>query len=308
MIGVTLQGGDVSQTIENIKLAESLGVESVWLTSGGGGGDSLSVFAAAAPQTRTILFGTSIVPTWPRHPLVMAQQVQVIAQLAPGRFRLGIGSSHQAGMERSYGVTWQKPLSEVRQYVTVLKTLFSQGSVDFAGQFVTARGQMTPIDVPVMISALREGSFTAAGELADGAITWVCPWPYLRQRALPALRRGAAKAGRVPPPLVTHLPVCVSANREEVRMAAREQFARYGTIPFYAAMFAEAGYGDTTGELSDRLIDDLVVSGDEAMVAEKLSRIRSEGAGEIIAHPVLLGEDRQASLAKALRALVAARR
>ena len=101
MIGVTLQARTVNEGLEAIKRAEAAGVAAVWLTSGGGGGDSLTVLALASRETEKIKLGTSIVPTWPRHPIVIAQQTQVIAQLAPGRFRLGIGSSHQAGMASS---------------------------------------------------------------------------------------------------------------------------------------------------------------------------------------------------------------
>jgi F420-dependent oxidoreductase-like protein len=308
MIGVTLQARTVNEGLDAIKRAEAAGVDAVWLTSGGGGGDSLTVFALAARETERIKLGTSIVPTWPRHPIVIAQQTQVIAQLAPGRFRLGIGSSHQAGMERSYGVRWRRPLSQVREYVIVLRLLLGEGSVDFEGKFVTARAQMPPVDVPVMISALREGSFRLAGELTDGAITWVCPWPYLREKALPAMKAGADAAGRTVPALIAHIPVCLETNPEEARAAAREQIGRYGQIPFYAAMFADAGFPDAPEGISDALIDDLVVYGSETTVGEKLSRILAEGAGEIIAHPILTGDDRARSLDRTLEAVAAAGR
>jgi F420-dependent oxidoreductase-like protein len=306
MIGVTLQAQNVSEGLTAIKRAEAAGVDSVWLTSGGGGGDSLTVLALAARETEKIKLGTAIVPTWPRHPIVIAQQTHVIAQLAPGRFRLGIGSSHQAGMERSYGVRWRRPLSQVREYVIVLRLLLGEGSVDFEGRFVTARAQMPPVDVPVMISALREGSFKLAGELADGAISWVCPWPYLRDKALPAMKAAAVAAGRPTPPLIAHVPVCVETNPEEARAAARDQIGRYGQIPFYAAMFADAGFPDTAEGVSDALIDNLVVYGSEVTVGEKLNRILAEGAGEIIAHPILTGDDRARSLDRTLEAVAAA--
>jgi F420-dependent oxidoreductase-like protein len=306
MIGVTLQAQNVSEGLTAIKRAEAAGVDSVWLTSGGGGGDSLTVLALAARETEKIKLGTAIVPTWPRHPIVIAQQTHVIAQLAPGRFRLGIGSSHQAGMERSYGVRWRRPLSQVREYVIVLRLLLGEGSVDFEGRFVTARAQMPPVDVPVMISALREGSFGLAGELADGAISWVCPWPYLRDKALPAMKAAAVAAGRPTPPLIAHVPVCVETNPEEARAAARDQIGRYGQIPFYAAMFADAGFPDTAEGVSDALIDNLVVYGSELTVSEKLNRILAEGAGEIIAHPILTGDDRARSLDRTLEAVAAA--
>ena len=88
-IGVAVGGNKVQDIQATIQRAEELGVDAIWMTTGGARLDSITVFAAAATGTQRIKFGTSIVPTFPRHPLVVAQQVQVVAQLAPGRFRLG---------------------------------------------------------------------------------------------------------------------------------------------------------------------------------------------------------------------------
>jgi hypothetical protein len=91
-----------------------------------------------------------------------------------------------------------------------------------------------------------------------------------------------------------------------VRQAAREQIGFYGRVPFYAAMFQEAGFPDATSGLSDALVDALVAWGDEAAVADRLRSVIAEGAREVIAHPLLAGADRQASLARALDAIAAA--
>jgi hypothetical protein len=157
-----------------------------------------------------------------------------------------------------------------------------------------------------MASALREGSFRTCGELADGAISWVCPWDYLRKTAPPALAAGAAKAGRPIPPLIAHVPIAVHDSVDEVRQAAREQVGFYARVPFYAAMFAEADFPDAGAGMSDALVDALVVYGDRETVVSRLRQIKSEGAGEIIAHPILSGADRMASLTQAMEAVAAA--
>jgi F420-dependent oxidoreductase-like protein len=255
-IGLFVQGRDSRSVVDAIRRAESMGIPAVWLTMGGVGADSPSTFAAAAMVTERIKFGTSIIPTWPRHPIALAQQAISLASLAPGRFRMGIGPSHQPAMERLLGVEWEAPLGHLREYLKVLQKLLRKGSVDFQGKWVTARGQIpAPVDVPVMASALREGSFRTCGELADGAISWVCPWDYLRKTAPPALEAGAAKAGRPVPPLVAHVPIAVHDNTAEVREAAREQVGFYARVPFYAAMFAEAGFSDAGSGMSDELVD-----------------------------------------------------
>jgi F420-dependent oxidoreductase-like protein len=306
-VGLFVQGRDSRSVVDAIKRAESMDIPAVWLTMGGIGADSPSTFAAAAMVTERIKFGTSIIPTWPRHPIALAQQAISLASLAPGRFRLGIGPSHQPAMERLLGVQWEAPLGHLREYLKVLQELLRKGAVDFEGKWVTARGQIAaPVDVPIMASALREGSFRTCGELADGAISWVCPWDYLRKTAPPALAAGAAKAGRPIPPLIAHVPIAVHDSVDEVRQAAREQVGFYARVPFYAAMFAEAGFPDAGAGMSDALVDALVVYGDRETVVSRLRQIKSEGAGEIIAHPILSGADRMASLTQAMEAVAAA--
>ena len=97
--GLAIQATDVATTINRIREAEDAGVQQAWMTQSAGLLDTLTLFAAAATQTTRIRLGTSIVPIYPRHPLVMAQQAATIDALAPGRFRLGVGTSHRHVME-----------------------------------------------------------------------------------------------------------------------------------------------------------------------------------------------------------------
>lgn len=306
-VGIFVQGREARSIVESIQRAESMNIPAVWLTMGGPSADAPTAFAAAAMVTERIKFGTSIIPTWPRHPIAMAQQAVALASLAPGRFRMGIGPSHQPSMEPMLGLKWEAPLGHLREYLRVLQDLLKTGSVDFQGKWVTARTRIAaPVDVPVLASALRDASFRTCGELADGAISWVCPWEYLRKTALPALEKGAAKAGRAIPPLIAHVPICVHDNTEDIRTATREQLGYYARVPFYAAMFEEAGFPGTAMGMSDALIDALVVHGDEAAVSGRLRGIIAEGAGEIIAHPLMAGPDRAASLSRSMQAIARA--
>jgi F420-dependent oxidoreductase-like protein len=306
MIGVYIPGFTATQFIESIKRAEDRGVPAFWLTSGGLLPDVGTVFAAAAMVTERIKLGTAITQTWPRHPVAIASQCIALEQIAPGRFRIGLGPSHQRPVEEVYGVTYAKPLLNLREYLTIVQAILKQGEVEFSGTYVKTRARlgggptnapsMAPIDVPVMASALRPASFRLCGELADGAISWVCPWEYLREVALPALREGAAEAGRSTPPLVAHTTICLSADRGAVHEAARAQVGRYGALPNYLGMFRWAGYDDPAGADQDRLIDELVVAGSDRAIIERLARIIDEGAGEIIAHPIIVGDDRAAEV------------
>ena len=82
-IGVEVSGRDATEIIGQIQRLEDLGVKAAWATSGGDS-DPITLLAVAAVQTESILLGTSIVPTWPRHPITIAQQANVLANLAPG--------------------------------------------------------------------------------------------------------------------------------------------------------------------------------------------------------------------------------
>ena len=302
-IGVAVSGNNIAELQWAIQHAEQLGIHGAWMTTGGARPDSLTVFAASAGSTTSINLGTLIVPIYPRHPLVMVQQTQVVAQLAPGRFRLGVGPSHRPTMEAA-GIEFSAPLGHLREYLRILKALLQTGKVDFHGRYYRAHESIPEaLDVPVMGSALRRRAFELCGEEADGAISWICPGTYLRDVGLPALQAGAQKAGRPVPPLIAHAPVCVSTNAAEVRAAVRQQIMN-PRLPFYQRMLIDAGFPEAAeGTWSDGMIDAVVLWGDETKVPDGLQQLFSFGATEVLASPVTAGEDRAASLERTLSLL-----
>ena len=307
-VGVAIQALSAPDFVTQVRQAEMSGIPVAWTTIGGASGaDPLTVFAAAFAATERVRLGTAIVPTWPRHPVIIAQQAQALAQLAPGRLRLGIGPSHEPGMTRNFGVRWHTPLTELREYLTVIRALTTEGTVDFEGRHVTARASLRdPQPVELLASALRPRSFEVCGELTDGAISWMCPAAYLIREALPAIARGAARAGRETPPLIAHVPIMVSEDREAVRALARRQLGNYASVPFYLAMFHAAGFPGAADGYSDAMLDDLVVSGTEQQVVARLTRMIEAGCGEILAHPLLDPADRAGSIESAFHAVAVA--
>ena len=126
MIGMVVQEPTAALAVARIKQAEDAGVPAVWMTIGGAGGaDPMATFAAAGAQTGSVLMGTAIVPNMPRHPIIMAQQAIAVAQLAPGRFRLGIGPSHQTTMENTFGFSFNKPLTRLGEYLDIVSALLT---------------------------------------------------------------------------------------------------------------------------------------------------------------------------------------
>ncbi len=301
-IGLAVSGADASIAVETLVAAEEAGLQQIWMTQGTA--DTLTLFAAAAIRTKNLRLGTSIVPTYPRHPLVMAQQSLALDDLAPGRLRLGIGPSHRPIIEGMYGIPMKTPLEHLREYITILRGLLWEGKIDFSGQFYTVKSTLPrTTQTPLLISTLREGAYQLAGEMADGAISWVSPAAFLLQKALPALRRGAAHSGRPVPPLIAHIPVAMSAERPAVLAAARKQLGRYGQLPFYASMFADAGFPvEEGGKISAALIDNLVVSGDEVTIQARLNALLEQGLDELLVMPVVVedAKNEQARLARLL--------
>jgi F420-dependent oxidoreductase-like protein len=301
-VGLVVSGTDAASAASTIVAAEVASVRQVWMTQSTPAPDTLTIFASAAVQTTSVLMGTAIVPTYPRHPLALAQQALALGDIAPGRLRLGIGPSHRPTIEGVYGIPMTAPLEHLREYVTVLRTALWEGEIDHHGRYYTIKTTLprTP-RTPILISALREGAFRLAGEIADGAISWVCPVPYLLKNALPALRAGAAASRRPTPPLVAHIPVALSHDRQAALAAARRQLGRYGRLPFYANMFNDAGFPvNSDGTMPDVLFNSLIVSGDEDIVMNRITELLAAGLDEVMVMPVPVADptSEQARLAQ----------
>ncbi|MBI2941166.1 MAG: LLM class flavin-dependent oxidoreductase [Chloroflexi bacterium] len=297
-IGLHAQEMTPRETLAAIVRAEQAGIPAAWLTTGGVGMDGMALLAAAAVQTRTIQLGTSIVPTYPRHPLALVQQTLVLADLAPDRFVLGVGPSHRPGIEGVFGIPFGDVPSHLREYLTVLRQALHLGRFDFDGAQYRVHGQVpNPPKVPILLSALRTGSYRLAGELADGAISWITPAAYLRDHALPALREGATRRrdGRTPR-LVAHCFAAVDEDAAAVVAVARERLGFYLRLPFYQKMAVAAGHPEgAEGKASDAFVAAVVAHGDEEATARGIRSFLDAGADEVIVSPLPVGPDPRAS-------------
>lgn len=307
-VGVAIQAPDALTALANIHRAEEAGINSAWMTSGGNAGDPLTLFAIAASQTSTISVGTSIMQIWSRHPVTVARQLQTMANVAPGRVKLGIGTGHMQGMQEAYGVDFKAPLGHLREYLKIVRTLLQTGSVDFQGDYYSAKFQFdAPVEVPVLASALRPASFKVCGEDSDGAISWVCPLTYLRDTALPVLKKASEECGRAEQPLVVHVPICVTNDIEAAREGVRRQLGYFPTTPFYAKMFEAAGFPHSMESgWTDDMIDAVMIAGDEETVQQRIHEAFDWGASEILASVIPAGDDALASESRTLNLLAQA--
>ncbi len=288
-IGLTIFQPTPQQTIEVIKTCEQLGIPQVWVPTLPFAPDPLPVLAAAAVQTRSIGLATGVSISYTRHPLALANEVFSIAALAPGRFRLGVGTSHPFLIEGMYGMTFGRPLERLREYFAILRQALWTGSVSYRGQHYSAEAGTTPFSpalpptrTPIVLATVRPNIFRLAGELADGAMVSWGPMPYLKKMALPAMEAGAEAAKRPRPPLIANAPIVYDTNFDNVRRAARAALAIYVAMPAYIEMFSRAGYPLLPdGQPSDELIREMFIFGDEATIQQRLLEMYAQGADEL---------------------------
>lgn len=276
-VGVLVGSATATEMVDAVAGAEAAGVRQAWVGTSGMP-DLLTSFAAAAVQTKQVRLGTSIVPAYPRHPLVMAQQALAINDLAPGRLRLGIGPGGRATIEEVFGLPMRSPLAYLREYTEILRTLLHHGNIEYKGGFFTVSATIPRIvPVPVLISAIGERAFELAGAVADGAISYMCPVPYLLNTALPALQRGAKTGDRPVPPLIAHVPVALSEDRQAVIAAGREQ------MRYLAGLARRFGFPvNDDGNVPDRFVESLVVSGTADTIRRQLLELLACGLDELM--------------------------
>jgi 5,10-methylenetetrahydromethanopterin reductase len=277
-IGFAFWPDDVPSTLDLINRAEAAGIDTAWLVMPADAYDTPTIAAAALARTDRINVGTSIVPAFTRHPLSLATQALAVAELAPGRFRLGIGTGNLATMANGFGTPVAKPASRLREYATVVRDALTTGAVAFRGEFYQVDAKL-PRAVPVdlVVAALGPRLFSIAGELADGAMSWMTPFDYLAETASAAVRDGADRGGRSVPPILAHVPVVAHPEPAVARAVGRRAAAAFAANAQYAQMFAAAGYPVLDGNPSDELIDALVVSGDEATLSDRLGALAESG-------------------------------
>jgi F420-dependent oxidoreductase-like protein len=256
-------GRDLAAGVDLSRRAEALGYDSVWVTHGSGR-DSFLVLAAYGAATTRIGLGNGVVPIYPRHPIAMAQAALTLSEMSGGRFRLGIGVSHKVSMETSLGLTLREPLAVTREYVSVLRGALG-GTAAFEGRHYKVNWSMAiperPPAPPIYLAALSRKMLELAGEIADGAVLWLCSPDYVRTVAVPALQRGRARAGKSLAgfEIVAAIPLAISDDAPGALAAFRGELARYLTLPFYRAMLEASGLGkelaafDGHGEVAEGL-------------------------------------------------------
>lgn len=268
-IGLFAAAVDVDDTAALLRDAEADGIDSVWLTQAFGT-DALVMLAALARETTRLRVGTAVIPTYPRHPMVLAQQALTTNLLLGGRLALGVGPSHATVVEPCWGLSFDRPVRHTREYLTALTAALDQ-HVRFSGEVITARGDLAVAGAtapPVLLAALGPQMLKVAGSLAAGTITWMVGPRTLAELTVPTIQQVAQDAGRPEPEIVVPLPVCVSADLPGALERAEQALAWYGSLPSYQATLAREGLS-TPGQMA--------LIGDRDHVEEQISHYASLG-------------------------------
>ena len=253
--------------------------------------DALTALAAISREVPDIDLGTAVVPTYPRHPVMLAGQALTVQAASGGRLTLGIGLSHQLVIENVFGQSFEKPARHMREYLSILMPLLEGEQVAFSGETLSA-STFGPLQIAapaptVLVAALGTTMLGIAGRMASGTITWMTGPATVESHIIPTIRAAAAEAGRSEPQIGVGLPVCVTGDAVAAREKAAELFAVYGSLPSYRAMLDREGAGGPA---------DVAIVGTEDEVKAQVRRLADMGTTDFCGAPFGSADEIRASV------------
>lgn len=290
---VPFDGIALADQQEWIRELEALGYNDLW-SAEANGSDGFTPLALASQWAPTMRLGTAIIPAYTRGPALLAQTAASLAEAAPGRFVLGVGTSSNVIVEQWNGIPFDKPYARVRDTVEFLKSAFAGEKIDHAYETFTVNGFKLGRKVShppkIMIAGLREGMLRLAGRESDGAIiNWLGANDVSKVNAIV---QGASADGS-PKEIVARLFVCPSEDTDAVRTGARFAVAAYLNVPVYAAFHEWLGNGPrlqgmweawkagdrkaALAAIPDDIVDELVIHGSAAQCKAHIQKYQDNG-------------------------------
>jgi F420-dependent oxidoreductase-like protein len=267
----------VDNAVSQAKAAFDAGVRQVWLAQRFDF-DAIALAGLVGAAVPGLGVGTSVVPINPRQPLTLVSAAQTAQAAAHGNFSLGLGLGAPAIESQAFGVSWDKPIRRLREYLTVLRSVLYDGKADFHGQEVTASPEW-PVDVPggaplpVYVAAMGPQALRVTGELADGTLPYLAGPRTIGDFIVPTIAKAAADAGRPQPRIIAIVPVVIDDDADAARSLAAEELAFYATVPSYQAVIEREGVSG---------VADLAVVGSAESVSRALLAYRDAGATDIV--------------------------
>ena len=278
-IGVALPlRSRIDTVVQLAREAHEFGLRSAWFGQTFGY-DSPSLAAIVGREVPGLDVGTSAIPVFGRHPLIVSGQAQTAQAATGGRYHLGLALGTRHLTETGFGIPHERPIARLREFLTALRPLLETGSADFHGELLTAT---TPLPasvpgaeppVPVLVAAMAPQALRVSGELADGVLPLLAGPRALAEHIVPTVTAAAEAAGRPAPRIVAFVPGAVAADPGAVRQTFAESLAFYERFPSYQRVIALSG--------ADRAAD-VAAIGDEETVAAEIGRYREAGATEVV--------------------------
>ncbi len=297
IFGGAVNDGTLDDVAAEAASAERDGFASYWAPHIFGH-DALTALAVVATKVPRIELGTSVVPTFPRHPHAIAQQAHTVAAASGNRFTLGIGLSHKIVIENMFGLSYDKPVRHLREYLSVLMPLSRNEPANFDGEMyrvhagISAKGSA---GFGVVVAALGTQMLRVTAAMADGTLTW-CTGPVtLAEHTIPTITRFAEEFGRPAPRVIAALPVCVTDDTGAAVARAAEVFAAYGALPSYRAMLDREGVAGPA---------DIAIIGTAAQVQERIGALAGIGVTEFAAVEFGATPDEVVNTREALKGLL----
>lgn len=278
MIGATDgPGGTIEAIVKQAQDAEASGFDNLWMANIFGL-DAISMLAIVGQSTNKIGLATAVTPTYPRHPTAIAQQALTTGAASGGRFKLGIGLSHQIVIEGMLGFSYDKPARHMREYLSVLAPLLNGETTTFAGEHYNVNNVTLSLPgqqpVPILVAALGPVMLKIAGQMADGTITWMTGPNTLENYIIPTINQSANNAGKPDATIAAGFPVVLTNDPDGAREFIAKELQIYGMLPSYRSMLDKEGLEGPA---------DLAFAGDEAELRSKIQTLRDIGVTDLCA-------------------------
>ena len=288
-IGTFISAGrSLEAAVERVRLAESLGYDSTYVTHIAGR-DSLTVLAAYAAATERIRLGTGVLPIYSRTPVATAQTAATIDELSGGRMVVGLGVSHKVTVEAWYGQSIDRPVAEMREYAGAMRAMFhgEEPPAVEGAKWPTAfrfMGYDVRPEIPIYIAALSPNMLQLAGEIGDGVLLWLCDPPYVRDVVIPEVTKGRESAGKTLEgfDIVPAVPSAVTVDRDATLARLRSDLVTYLSLPFYRSMLERSGFGGEIAGFDAGMANGDVERAKAAMSEEMLDSLGGFGDGDAV--------------------------
>ncbi len=289
-LGIFGSSRNVEDLKKQVQEANDLGYSTFW-TPQIFNLDALTALAVVAESVEGIRLGTSVIPTYPRHPMMLAQQALTVNQVSNGRLDLGIGLSHKPVVEGMWGISFDAPVGHMSDYLQILMALLHDGAISHGGKHLTSRGGIdVPADAPpVLVAALGPQMLKLVGRVADGTVTWMTGPETIRNHISPVINAAAEEAGRPVPQVIAAVPVCITDDTDGAVEHAKRDFGFYGDLPSYRAMLEREGLENSW---------DIALSGSFEQVAEGLQSYAEAGGTQVVAAVYGADEDREQTVSE----------